>query len=401
MNLLFFIDKSPFSNKPYGGSESSTHLIGEKILERGHRVFYLVKENKLFTNPHLQHSNLGEATLLCFKGIVEFSFIIKKINEFFLKRELIKIIDKHNINIIYCHYNLKFLEQLLLIKRQSYNFKIIMRMAGLHWYEVCLKKPHLKTRYERVFNEIDGVNFIHPNLQTVVEEKFEELNMEVNFKNVLVGDIGSSVSVGRGIPYEEINNTQFKMVMATRFSSVQKRQDILIKAISKLDTSLNVKLDLIGAGPRKKEMTNLAIRMGVSERVSFYPFLQQDKLWDKLESTDLLCHACEFEGLSKIIIESMSLGLPVLVSNVPTLNDYIVDYENGFLSENTPEHWAKKIQALIVDRASRIKVSKASMKFIEDNYNPDNNIKHYEDFFLKIINRYRGPHEFNQDKCKP
>ena len=62
-----------------------------------------------------------------------------------------------------------------------------------------------------------------------------------------------------------------------------------------------------------------------------------------MRRADLLCHPCEHEGVSKIILEAMMLGLPVLASDVPPLPDYVIEGETGYRVANTPEAWAAKL----------------------------------------------------------
>ena len=47
--------------------------------------------------------------------------------------------------------------------------------------------------------------------------------------------------------------------------------------------------------------------------------------------------------MSKIILEAMMLGLPVLASDVPPLPDYVIEGETGYRVANTPEAWAAKL----------------------------------------------------------
>jgi glycosyltransferase involved in cell wall biosynthesis len=262
-----------------------------------------------------------------------------------------------------------------------------MRMAGMKWYEISKKSECKKKQYEMAFNTIDSVNFIHSDLEKMVMNKINELNMDIKFRNKFSLDIGTSLSKTREEPYPIFveKKKTFRMIMATRFSNYQKRQDIIIEATRLLDNNLDYEIIFIGSGSEKDNIQNLILKYGLEDRIKIIPFLEQENLWKLMEESDLLLHACDYEGLGKVIIESMSIGLPVLVSNVGTLNGYIEDGINGFLVSNTASEWAKKIKILMDKKEERIKVSEESIKFVKDRYTPDENIKRYEIEFESII----------------
>jgi glycosyltransferase involved in cell wall biosynthesis len=209
--------------------------------------------------------------------------------------------------------------------------------------------------------------------------------MHVAFRHSFVQDIGSSAKLGRDTSYAALSDTPFQIIMATRFHDYQKRQDILIQAAAQLPKDRAIEITLIGDGVNKSDMIALAADLGVTDRVKFVAFQSQQMLWEQLERVNLLCHSVDYEGLGKIIIESMALGLPVLASDVAPLNSYIRDGENGFLATNHPAAWADKICQLIDDPSALARVSEASMAYIRAHYDPDENVKAYERQFEAIV----------------
>ncbi len=173
--------------------------------------------------------------------------------------------------------------------------------------------------------------------------------------------------------------------MATRFSSYQKRQDILVEAVNKITGKIPFKLTLIGSGPERSRIQNYIYENDLQDKITVLPFLPQVKLWNLMLKSDLLCHSVEYEGLGKIIIESMAMGLPVLTSNVTPMNSYINDGDNGFLVGNDPKLWAERIIELYDNYQKRKTVSNNSIGFIKEYYNPDKNISIYTKNFNRII----------------
>jgi len=144
-------------------------------------------------------------------------------------------------------------------------------------------------------------------------------------------------------------------------------------------------LHLVGEGPTKKNIQQLAVDKGIEDKVTFHEFLEQDELWGLMKSCHLYVHACDFEGLSKIIIEAMGMGIPVLASDVVPLRDYINDGDTGFLVENSATSWKDKIFALTKNPEKLTAVSIPAKNYVEDHFSADKNVKVYLEYFKKIL----------------
>ena len=262
-----------------------------------------------------------------------------------------------------------------------------MQMAGLHWYETCLRDRRKIDIYRRIFSGIDAVNFVEERLAQVTDEKLRELGMGDPFRRRFVAEIGSGVEVRRERPYARLPATPFRLIMAARFASYSRRQDILVEAMAQIPGEREIELLLVGEGTKRAEVERLVAERGLTGRIRLVPFMPQQDLWALLSEAHLLTHCAEHEGLGKAIVESMALGLPVLASDVRVISDYIRDGENGFLVENTPAAWAARIQELMDDPARRVRVSETALNFVRKHHDPDRNVLKYETEFAALGTR--------------
>ena len=384
MNILFITNNSPFSTQKHGGAETSLRLLAEKLAEKGNNVHYLSHNHKSsVVNRVVLHRYPGYINYIPFKRFFPFDYGIRiknRIIKFYIK----KIIRQHNIDIVNVFYDLNTL-LCVLEARNKYKFKIVMRMAGLHWYEQCLKNNFLIKKYEYAFSQIDSVNFIHDSLVYLVDQKFKELKMSPSFKRLFVCDIGTSSPIGRSRPYITPGKSTFKIIMVSRFSDYQKRHDILIHAVKLASSHIPINLHLIGEGVTKPIYEKLCVDLGIDKLVAFSPFMPRDLLWEHMLNAHLLCHSCNYEGLGKIIIESMALGLPVMASNVSPINNYIVNSETGILVDNDPNLWAKNLIKLYQEQNILSFISKNSCSYIDQVQNPDINIDYYLKEYREIM----------------
>lgn len=383
MNLLFFTGLNPYGSGPFGGAESSTRLLAEKMAARSHRVIYLTVRATARDRALARAAGVDLRAIPRLRG-GRFR-IVRWLGRARWPLTIAALTLRHRIDLIYCFYELPILEAALWVRARLGRPKVVMRMAGMMWYDASIRGPALGPRYQRAFCETDSVNFISDGLVAMTEGKLAELNMPVRFRDSFVQDIGSSVPPGREIAHADLSSTPFRIVMATRFSDYQKRQDLLIRAAALLPRDLPVEITLIGNGPRLAEMQTLADDLGVTERVSFLPFLDQHALWSRMQQAHLMCHAADYEGLGKVIVEAMAKGLPVLASDVAPLNGYLREGETGFLVANSPQAWAARIAELHERRDDLARVSGAAMAFAAEQWDPERGAQAYEDRFRALV----------------
>lgn len=384
MNFLFSTQKNPYGLGPIGGAESSMKLIASEMAKKGHVVVYLTK------NVTAQSRNNANKCGIKLVSYVELPrgrrfYLIKLINNGLKLSAAALACFKWKVDIVYFFYEKNLVLPILKVRSLYKRPKFVLRMAGLSWYEQCLDDKSDIKRYQKIFNEVDSINFIHKALLDEVKEKSQYLEMSFSQSNFFFLDIGGDIKKIKHECRKFRDDRDFEIVMASRFTGHQKRQDILLHAISLIPSSYRVRITFIGDGEKLDSIKRLAVDLGVEERVVFSGFMDQKSLWEVLVNADLLCHSTESEGLGKIIIESMAIGLPVLASRVVSIKDYVEDGCNGFLVNNEPDLWADKIVSLMDDPETLEMVSRNSIDFVMKNYDKEKNIVSYEEEFAKLL----------------
>lgn len=390
MNILLCTPTSTYTSSQVGGAQTSIRLLGEKLAERGHQVVYVSCSGD--PNGEVTWENINGVTVVLYPKRLKnglFRTCLRRDPKKFKNRNvenlLHDIILKMNIELVYLHYNIWMLERISGVKAKL-PFKLVVRMAGLMWYEASLINTSEQKRYESAFKAADSFNYNTPGLKDLTDQKVHEIGFDYSPADEFVADIGGFAPAGPSPDISSHDPDTLNIVVATRFSKYQKRQDLLLEALSLIGDRANIQLTMIGSGPQKETLEQMILDYGLSSRVEIIPFLPQDQLWSTLENFDLLCHPCEYEGLSKIIVESMMMGLPILASKVLPLNDYIINQETGYLVENTAEAWADKLLSLASERENLVKVAKAGQHYAAKYFDPNKGASEYELHFARILN---------------
>ncbi len=99
-----------------------------------------------------------------------------------------------------------------------------------------------------------------------------------------------------------------------------KGQDFLIRMLPYvLAQRPTVRLQLVGPGPERASLENLAEELGVAEHVDFLG-LRED-IFDLLQRADVFVYASWFEGFTLVIAEATAAGIPVVSVDLPVTRE--------------------------------------------------------------------------------
>lgn len=112
--------------------------------------------------------------------------------------------------------------------------------------------------------------------------------------------------------------------------SIEKGLKFLILAFTELlRRNKDLQLWLVGEGPQKTELRKLVDEKGISEHVTFSGF--RENAIDLMMGMDVLVLPSITEGTPMVMLEAMSIGLPVVASAVGEIPQIIKNGENGLL----------------------------------------------------------------------
>jgi len=168
--------------------------------------------------------------------------------------------------------------------------------------------------------------------------------------------------------------------------------DVLIRAFAILveQGQENVRLRIVGDGPDKADLVQLAHTLGVAEQVDFVGALAHARVPEELRSMDIFVALSVSESFGVAIIEASACGLPVVVSNAGGLTEVVQHDTTGFVvPQADPEAAAARLKELIASRELRQRMGKAGRAFVEANFTWGSCVDRQLEVFQQVIDDRR------------
>lgn len=121
--------------------------------------------------------------------------------------------------------------------------------------------------------------------------------------------------------------TKIKVITVARLVP-WKHIERIIEVVSQLE---NVGLVIVGDGERRSPLENLAHQLGINNKVYFAGQKNQAETLALMASCDIFVLNSSYEGLPHVVLEAISMGLPVIATDVGGTPEVIENRINGWL----------------------------------------------------------------------
>ena len=172
---------------------------------------------------------------------------------------------------------------------------------------------------------------------------------------------------------KNFNEDKINFTYIGRLEVCIKGLDLMIKAIALRKNFLiknNCKFtfygpDRFGWGD---EIRNLVVENNVEELIQLKQEISGAKKESVLLDSDVFIQTSRSEGMPLGIIEALSYGLPVLITEGTTLGSCVREYNAGWVADTAIESIAKSFEKIIEEKARFEEKGQQAIKLIEENF---------------------------------
>lgn len=216
-------------------------------------------------------------------------------------------------------------------------------------------------------------------------EKNRAIN-EVGFKDYNVKVVANSINI-------YYDKTQFyrdysfknHIGMIARLNYQKNPEMFIDVAINIHKIYPKIKFSILGAGLfdfLKPKLLNKIKKKNCRSYIELLNWGDGKSANEYLKNLDIFILTSKFEGLPFSLLEAMSLGLPVVVTNVDGNKDVVINEVNGYIvDDGNVEMMTKRIISLIENESLRKVIGQSARNHIVNNFNATDKIKEIEKIY--------------------
>jgi len=226
------------------------------------------------------------------------------------------------------------------------------------------------------------LNFLYNHLDAIVCQSNDikkDLKLELGIKESKLITINNPITQIKQLPTRKTKYSgKIKFITIGRLSE-EKGHERILKGLAKVK-NYSYSYTIIGSGPLELKIKDLANEFGIIDKIKF--IAHTSEVLDYLSESDYFIQGSFVEGFPNAVLESCSVGTPVIAFDCPGgTKEIIEDSINGFLAV-TEDDFNKTLQNLNEIPGFKRDIVRAS---ILSKFSSQKIIKEYENLFLSVL----------------
>ena len=248
-----------------------------------------------------------------------------------------------------------------------------------------LTMPERKNELSAIFNLVDGIHCVSADMaKTIMPYCDQPSKIFINRPSI------DAAYFCRSKPYQA--NTSLTILSVGRFT-FQKGYLTGLLAIKKLkEEGINFTWLIVGDGPQREEIIFHIHTLGLEEQVTLPGKKNKQEMLGLYNNADLFLLSSVYEGIANVVLEAMSMQLPVVATKSGGLNEVIDHEEDGMLAEIYDHNEIARHLIFLANNFEKRKAmgEKARNKIL-NKFTIDRQISQFESIYLQLLHS-KGAH---------
>jgi len=355
-----------------GGSVVMATELGLALTRRGHSVHFIAYDLPFRIKALPERARFHKvdvASYPLFKFPLYTVALISKISD---------VMEQESLDILHVHYAIPHSTAALMAKMMTCceNTKIITTLHGTDVLLVGLEPSYYKiTKYS--IERSDGITAVSNYLRDATFKGFgidKDIEVIYNF---------ADTSKFKPLPTSERSSKEARVIHISNFRAVKRVQDV-VHAFNLIRQRLPARLVMVGDGPEKEGVKELAGALGIEKNIEFMNTISD--VSEVLAKADLFLLPSQIESFGLAACEAMSCGVPVVAYNVGGLPEVIESGVDGYLVELGDIKGMAEIGLKILSNPSLgSEIGRRARAKVLKRFSQDKIIDLYEDYYRRIV----------------
>ncbi|MFA6276960.1 MAG: glycosyltransferase [Pedobacter sp.] len=262
-----------------------------------------------------------------------------------------------------------------------YNIPVILSPRGMLTNYTLGNR---NTNFKSIIHFVIGKKLLtYCHIHATSEKEKQDVLQFIKPKSIIV--IPNLVKLSKDdefIPHLELENS-FKLIFLSRIEE-KKGLGLLFEAL--VDLTFNWTLTIAGSGEEEyvKSLKLKAKGLKLDKRINWIGQVTNSNKFKLIADHHLMILTSYNENFANVVVESLSVGTPVLLSNQVGLADYIDKNDFGWITDLTSKNIHENMENAFMDREKRVKIRKMAPKTVKRDFSSEKLIHQYISFYQQV-----------------
>ncbi|HZY39071.1 MAG TPA: glycosyltransferase [Mucilaginibacter sp.] len=183
---------------------------------------------------------------------------------------------------------------------------------------------------------------------------------------------------------EKKHSQTFKLLFFSRVEE-KKGLDLLLRALPEVTVPFELTIAGDGDAVYLSSLKALIAELNIAGKIKWIGFQNENK-FDMLQKHDLFILPSYDENFGNVVIESLSVGTPVLISDQVGLADYVKENQLGWICHTNPSSIAWEVNNIFITWPDELKtIRKKAPEIIYRDFDDDNLVKKYIEMYEQLV----------------
>jgi glycosyltransferase involved in cell wall biosynthesis len=294
---------------------------------------------------------------------------------------LLALLKTSKIQIVNIHYPGDAFIYFALL-RLILGFKLVVSVHGADFYPNG--RPRLKDSWPLRFLLSMADFIVAPSRAFLLE--FLKLSPRLDKKATAIHNGIDPGELCRTPPTHQANRNNYILCIAHQ--NEKKNLELLLRAFARLKDVVDptLELALVGDGPLRSTLEDLAHSLNLGDRINFMGWKSRKEVAELLAGCTVFVLPSKSEPFGIVIIEAMACKKPVVASCVGGIPEIIENGENGIMVDpHDPSDLARAIETLLKNPALRESLGTKGHRTVQQRFTHETMGRQYHSLFTRLL----------------
>lgn len=306
----------------HGGSGVVATELGKHLAARGHEVAFISYATPLRLGKLPPRVSFHEVEIEQYPLLKNFPYTLA------LASKMAEVARMKELQILHVHYAIPFGAAAILARQITAGMGLKV-VTTLHGTDITLvgNNASFKPVTALTIEQADAVTAVSHFLEAETRRQFgieRPIDVVYNF----IDPVRYENEIPPCIPHKR-SEEQVTLMHISNYRPVKRVGDV-ITIFARVAAELDARLILVGDGPEATVAEELAVKLGVRDRVTFTGVV--DRVAPVLRAADLFLLPSQTESFGLAALEALASGVPVIASDVGGIPEVVEHGITGYLA---------------------------------------------------------------------